>query len=448
MSARRPFLESLAELEPHHPPYLSLRDPAENGWHERRGTVAGLARDLCHGMTSSLHVEPWPEIDGRASLLAHDTGVEVQFWEAAPDGALVAPSRNPYAERLPVVLDTVDIVDIDVDGVRVPTLALMAEPTVTECRFEVDVVYTWVDGSDAAWNDARQARLAEVTGDDAATARTRASSGRARFLDRGELRYSMRSVHLFAPWVRRVHLVTAGQTPAWLDVDHPMINLVDHRDILPAEALPTFNSQAIETGLHRVDGLAEHFVYLNDDVLLGRAARPESFFSPAGLNAAFLSHTTIGLTDQPDAPPFVKSAWNNRRLLQDAFGAAITRNLAHTPHPHRVSVLHELAERFGGDLDRTARTPFRSDTDVSPLSSLAQHYGLLTGSSYVGEGELAYVNISNADVEATLGRLMSRDQDYICLGDHHDHALREERLVEVLHDFFEAYYPVAAPWER
>ena len=69
---------------------------------------------------------------------------------------------------------------------------------------------------------------------DDAIAETRAASGRARYADRGELRYSMRSLHLFAPWVRRIHLVTAGQVPDWLDADHPRVNLVDHRDLFPA----------------------------------------------------------------------------------------------------------------------------------------------------------------------------------------------------------------------
>ncbi len=442
MTARDAFLVALGDGDC--PAHLSLRDPAENGWHERRGPVADLAAALRRGMTSLLHVEPWPRVEGRATLTGQGCGVEVQFWEAAPDGDLVAPRRNPYADRIP---RDVAAVDVEVDGLTVPSLPLLVAPTVTECRFPVDVVFTWVDGSDPVWDDARERRLAEVTG----TARTREASGRARFLDRGELRYAFRSLHLFAPWVRRIHLVTAGQVPDWLDTDHPMINLVDHRDILPADALPTFNSHAIETALHRIEGLAEHFVYFNDDFLLGRPVRPETFFSPAGLSAVTFSQQTIGLTDTDGAAPFLKAAWNNRTLLHDAFGAVTTSNLAHVPYPHRVSVLEELHDRFEAPLAATARSPFRSETDVSTLSSLAQHYALLTGTAYVrpeGPAGLAYVNLSNADLEWQLKRLMERDQDFICLADHHDHALRGSRLDDVLGRFFEDYFPLAAPWER
>ena len=365
-----------------------------------------------------------------------------------PDGELLAPRRNRYTDRLPGGLSALATVPADVDGVSVRTAPLMAEPTVTERRFPVDVVFTWVDGADPEWNAAREARLAQLTGTAHATAQTRASSGQARYLDRGELRYGFRSLHLFAPWVRRIHLVTAGQVPSWLNPSHAQVNLVDHAEILPPDALPTFNSHAIETALHRIPGLAEHFVYFNDDFLLGRPVRPEAFFTAAGQPAVFFSQMSVGLAETSDAPAFQQAAWNNRRLLREAFGAVTTHHLAHAPYPHRVSVLEELAARFPDALAATARSPFRSGTDVSVLSSLAQHYGLLTGQAYVGEADLAFVGLANADLDAQLARVLRRDQDFICLADHHDHALRAEVLDELLGDFYARYWPVPAPWER
>ncbi|MDO9457063.1 stealth family protein, partial [Nocardioides sp.] len=453
VEARAAVLDALAR--PGGPAYLCLRDPAEAGWPERRGPVAALAADLRRGRTSVVGLEPWPLVDGAPSLLSTGCGVEIEFWETDPSGSLVAPRRNPYADRIPPAVLAGDVVEAEVDGVTVRSLPLMLAPTATEVRFPVDVVYTWVDGDDPVWDAARADRLAALTGDTAGVAQTRASSGRARYVDRGELRFSLRSLHLFAPWVRRIHLVTAGQVPSWLAVEHPAINVVDHRDILPAEALPTFSSHAIETALHRVPGLAEHFVYLNDDFLLGRPLRPEALFSPAGLTSVFFSRQNVGLASSDgavaDAPAFLRAAWNNRRLLQDAFGAVTLRNLAHAPYAHRVSVLTALEERFPDAFAATARSPFRSGTDISTLSSLAQHYGLLTGTAFVAsleEHPLTFVNLANANADGQLRRTLRREQDFVCLGDHHDHALGAGRLDRSLADFFERYYPVAAPWER
>lgn len=438
MDVRDAFLARLAEADL--PPYLSLRDPDNSGWPERRGVVAELATDLRRGRRGRVYLEPWPEHGEHGSVLGQGCGVSVQFWETSPQGELASPGPNRYARRIPRGTATVDA---EVEGVRVRTLPLMAGPTVNECTFPVDVVYTWVDGEDPAWNAAREERLAQLTG----TALTREASGRARFMSRDELRYSMRSLHLFAPWVRHIHLVTAGQVPGWLDTSHPQVTVVDHRDILPADALPTFNSHAIETALHRVPDLAEHFVYFNDDMLLGRPLRPEAFFSSAGLFATFFSDNPIGLDDMPDAPPFVRAARNNRDLLHEAFGVVTTSNLAHAPYPHRRSVLHEVERRFPEAVARTTRSPFRSDTDVSMLSSLGQHYGLVSGTSYIGEAALEFVNLSNSDVNRQLRQLLQRQQDFLCLGDHHDHALSQATLERILADWFEAYFPVAAPWE-
>jgi hypothetical protein len=333
---------------------------------------------------------------------------------------------------------------VQVEGVAVRTLPLMAKPTVEECTFPVDAVVTWVDGRDPSWNAAREQRLAGLSG----TATTRESSGQARFVSRNELRYALRSLHLFAPWLRTIYLVTAGQVPPWLDRSHGGVVLVDHAQILPSEALPTFNSHAIEAALHRVPDLAEQFVYLNDDFFLGRPLQPEAFFNGAGLNAVFLSPSSIGLADAPDAPPFLKAAWNNRRLLEQAFGRVITDNLAHAPYPHRRSTLEEIERLFPEAVAATQRSPFRADDNVSMLSSLAQHYGLLAGTAYVGDSERAYVNISNSDLEWQLRKTLAREQDFICLADHHDHAVNADRLDQTLAEFMATYFPVPAPWEK
>ena len=255
-------------------------------------------------------------------------------------------------------------------------------------------------------------------------------------------------MHLFAPWVRNIYVVTSGQVPAWLALDHPGVTVVPHAEIMPADALPTFNSHAIETSLHHIPGLAEHWLYFNDDFFLGRPLRPEALFSPAGLSSVFFAQSTIGLSDLPDSAPWLKAAWNNRRLLQHAFGAVTTNALAHAPYAVRTSVLREIEQRFADVVGATTRSPFRSDTDISTLSSFAQHYGLLTGTAYAAEADTEFVNIANPDLDWQLSQLLHREQDFFCLGDHHDHGFRQGRLDELLTTFLREYFPVAAPWEK
>lgn len=422
------------------PDWLSVRDPAERGWHERRGTFAAMTDDLARTRTASLFVEPWPVRGGHDGLLAEGCEVGVQFWEESPDGDLLAPGLNRYGDRVPAGTPRTTI---EVEGVSVPTLEVMALPGVDDVRFDVDVVYTWVDGDDEEWLAARDARITGLGGTPSARA-----GGAARYRSRDELRYSMRSLHLFAPWVRRIHLVTAGQVPSWLDTSDDRIRVVDHRDVLPAEALPTFSSHAIETRLHAVPDLADHFIYVNDDVFLGRPRRPEHFFAPGGQYAAFVAdHRAVGLPGTDDRP-YLTAAQNNRRVLAEAFGVALTNTMMHSPHPQRRTTLEEISERFGEEVERTTLTPFRAETDLSLLSSFAQNYGLITGQAYRATAHHGYVDLGHQQLPAQLKAMMKRDRDFFCVADNLLSAFDDERADGLLVDFLKAYFPIAAPWEK
>lgn len=143
----------------------------------------------------------------------------------------------------------------------------------------IDAVITWVDGADLAHRAKLDAWLAQSGKSRPATA------DRTRFNDAGEIDWCIRSILRFAPWFRRIHIVVDGQTPAILErlrdsAFSDRFNVVDHREIFAGheQHLPTFNSRSIITMLWRIQGLAENFVYFNDDMFLLRDVKPEDFF--------------------------------------------------------------------------------------------------------------------------------------------------------------------------
>jgi hypothetical protein len=190
------------------------------------------------------------------------------------------------------------------------------------CTEPVDVVYSWVNSSDPVWAESlrhTRSRLATsatpLVFDEPDTGAAVASQLRAnppprrrqqqqqqqqpqapqeegaaepdfdaganRFRDNGELRYSLRALEKHAPWVRRVFIVTDNQLPAWLDLENARVRVVAHSEFFANKShLPTFSSPAIEANLVNIPGLADRFIYFNDDVLLGRAVWPEDFWSP------------------------------------------------------------------------------------------------------------------------------------------------------------------------
>ena len=227
------------------------------------------------------------------------------------------------------------------------------------------------------------------------------------------------------------------------------MTVVPHAEIMPADALPTFNSHAIETSLHHIPGLAEHWLYFNDDFFLGRPLRPEALFSPAGLSSVFFARSRrSGSATCP-----TRRRGSRRRGTTGACSSTPSARSRPTRSPTRrtPSAPRCCARSSSGSRDvveATTRSPFRSDTDISTLSSFAQHYGLLTGTAYAAEADTEFVNIANPDLDWQLSQLLLREQDFFCLGDHHDHGFRQGRLDELLTTFLRAYFPVAAPWEK
>ena len=140
----------------------------------------------------------------------------------------------------------------------------------------IDLVYLWVDGNDPVWQDKRNKTIG-VTEEKSAT------NCDGRYANHDELLYSLRSAEKFAPWINHIYIVTDGQTPEWLDTNNPKVSIIDHSEIMPAEALPCFNSSAIEHFLWRIPGLSEHFLYANDDMYFGRTVESSDFFAPDGL---------------------------------------------------------------------------------------------------------------------------------------------------------------------
>ena len=143
----------------------------------------------------------------------------------------------------------------------------------------IDAVITWVDGRDPAHQQRLAAFLAERGG-----ARPVAAHA-TRFDSAEEIDYCVASILRYAPWFRRIHIVTDRQVPALVQrlAGTPWaqrVRVVDHRELFGGfeRFLPTFNSRAIISVLWRIPELAERFVYFNDDFMLLRAVEEGDFF--------------------------------------------------------------------------------------------------------------------------------------------------------------------------
>lgn len=231
-----------------------------------------------------------------------------------------------------------------------------------------DIVITFVNAADHEWLAAREAHRA--------AAETKLNPA-SRYFEFDSLRYCLRAINTYMSGYRRIHLVTSSARGLPEPSVDSVIRIVEHRDIFPdPTVLPTFNSIAIEACLGRIPGLAERFVYFNDDVLLTARVGPGEFFDAVGPRYTLCRRTTLLDHERASGGNSIAEK-NAARMLSGRLGSGPRfLKLAHTPFPYHLrhwqAAEREYPEAFAAN--RAAR--FRSRNCIALANFLVPYLGL------------------------------------------------------------------------
>lgn len=324
----------------------------------------------------------------------------------------------------------------------------------------IDFVIPWVDGSDPVWRKSYE-QLAQQEDRDY-------NPDNTRFRDWDILRFWFRSVEKYAPWVRRIHFITCGHVPAWLNLDHPKLHFVKHSDYLPARYLPTFSSRTIDLNFHRIEGLAEHFVYFNDDMFLTAPVRPSDFFIK-GLPRDYGLRNYIGHYDRTahnelnavilinQHLDFYSSyrkniwKWYNYRYgfhalknlfffrYRDFIGAKVM----HLPSPFLKSTYLKAWKACEKDLEETSLRKFR---DVRDLNQWFLNFWQLASGCFYPQ-HLRYGRlVSIRETEIIKDCLQRKTFKTLCVND--AAGCDYDSLQPVIHNIFETCFPEKCSFEK
>ena len=344
----------------------------------------------------------------------------------------------------------------------------MKKETLQKKNAPIDFVIAWVDGNDPAWRKekreySRQAGLLSVSDD-----------REERYRDWDNLQYWFRGVETYAPWVRKIHFVTWGHLPAWLNVNHPKLHIVNHRDYIPEKYLPTYNSHTIEWNFHKIQGLAEQFVYFNDDIFLLKPSHPTDFFvngKPKDMLALqpdvanidnevmpyiYLNNAMVlakyfdkrkNMREQPGAYfhigyPLMYVMYN---LLEMAFPRFTGFYTVHGPSPLKLDTYRKLWELEPELLDQVCSHAFRSKEDISQY--VLREYQKLSGEFVPCNVRkvCGYYDISDEN-EKLLQDIAERKSKIVCLNDS-NHQIPFEKVRDEIKGAFEKTFPQKSSFE-
>ncbi|MFT4992908.1 MAG: hypothetical protein ACI9LD_002107 [Polaromonas sp.] len=319
----------------------------------------------------------------------------------------------------------------------------------------VDIVYLWVDGQDVGWRAKRRHALRQLSadGNHAIEAIARFGNVEGRFRDNDELLYSLRALEKFFPDHGHIYLVTDGQTPDWLKASDCM-TLVDHRELIPAASLPTFDSSNIESYIHRIPGLSERYFYFNDDVFFGAPVNLDDWFWPGGFyvtwsddaevsddvlqtdatapeNACRLSNQWLAHKAANQTRPTTGTVAKQRRKM-DPLYSHTCRTFAHSPRPMLKSLLWELEEEAAELFDGVRSTVFRIWDKPTIVSDFVLRWALAHGLARVKNYRHRHVSTGDSGQAAELKLLAEQfgALDFFCINDTTDDAHAEDPRLE------------------
>ncbi|NDE14339.1 hypothetical protein EBZ80_05345 [bacterium] len=282
----------------------------------------------------------------------------------------------------------------------------------------VDAVYTWVGIDENLVRDLKTHGITDIDP----------------FVDHLELLYSLRSLERHAPWIRRVYVVVRdGQQPSWLDPSR--VHLVPHSRILPEDCLPTFNSLAIESVLHRLPGLSERYLYFNDDMILLGDVFPSDFFDdngrPIETECAFVSKDTNDARFHPlrlkkKPYDFLRLVAFNHSVLSAYFVEEKERRLSqHVPSANRKSHHRALDVFLRGLVDTRTRKDLqhhtvgsrvRKNTNIARNSLFKKYFGIYRFGSGTVVHPIHYLEIRNeAGMETEIDEILTTPKRFLCI---------------------------------
>lgn len=326
----------------------------------------------------------------------------------------------------------------------------------------IDFIVTWVDGNDPKW-------LLERSKYDKTIDLSDDANNQARYRDMDLFHYWFRAVEKYAPWVNKIFLVTADQVPEWLNTEHPKLVMVNHRDYIPQNYLPTYNSNVIELNFHRIKDLGERFVIFNDDFFLNAPVLEENFFE-GNLPKDFGIYKPI----LPDSP-FAHILVNNIMVMNKYYRAKktfranlfkffnlkyshyIVHNVfalfnsgitgyhnAHVALPALKSTFEKVWELEHDLLSKTSSNRFRTLEDVNHW--LMSHWNIENNQfvpQYFKFGK-TYPMSAIADIKNDVEKQQSK---VICINDSADTQDFDDLVIQ-LKTIFEAKFPEKSSFEK
>ena len=283
---------------------------------------------------------------------------------------------------------------------------------------DIDIVIPYVDGSDLQWREGFEKILQleqEKTKQDPSIEPHGIEEDKFRSFD--TFRYLLRGIECCCPWIRRIYIVIQqpSQKPSWLK-ECGNLKIIYHKDIIPQEYLPTYNSATIEMFVWKIKGLSEHFIYINDDTFPINPLTKDMFFTKKGypkINLWTKKQSIIEghaqMLKNSEMAAIIASGndcvWEPDVCLKDS----------HTWTPMKRSIWKILFEEVG-DMIYSSLTTFRNSKNI--VQQISTYYFWFVNKYKPAENiNVKNCNFLECSVTDIMKYIIEHKYDIICIND-------------------------------
>lgn len=291
--------------------------------------------------------------------------------------------------------------------------------------FPIDVVYTW---------------SGEI------------NTNNKRFSYNNELKYSLRSIMKFAPWVNHIYIYMnpPKKLPSWFNNNYKKkITILDHNETILRNYTPNTNSNAIETTLSEITGLSEHFIYFNDDFFLTRPCKWRDFFSISGKPYIPEECST--------AVSMIKDKNKNKKniIYPDFPNNQFKNGWIHIPIPRLKSSMKQFQKKYSDYIEWVRNTKTRKEIGCNVCINLhcpcQQQHSLISYYMYKNRNALLkdynksniykYTTIKQlATNKKYLNDILNNPPKFFCVNDADDDIDKDEYSKIIKKYFYEKLY--------
>lgn len=210
----------------------------------------------------------------------------------------------------------------------------------------IDLVYNYVNSNDLEWVERRN-KFARDN-----------NNSECRFRDNSELRYSLRSVEKYAPWIHKIYIVMDSKSPDWLNESNDKIKVITHEEIMPKELLPCYNSTVIEFYIDNIPGLSDIFIYANDDMFFGNYVN-EDFFVCEGKPIVRMAEAKISPNNYYD-----RILCNSQNIISKKYNKRLDLIPTHAIDVYSKQSIKSCKDVFSNEFNKVIKNRMRTDTDI------------------------------------------------------------------------------------